>query len=110
MGIIRMKTLKTLGTILLVGGLAVNSYAQDTIRTADGYTIKNKEGYFVKDVKKGRDWKDVYEYDGKGNLTKLTNFSKGVKTKLYAYEKGHLLTETIYNKDGKIKEVIDRKD
>ena len=102
------KTLKTLGTLLLLG-LGINSFAQDTIRTAEGYTIKNKQGYVAEDVKKGKDWKEVYEYDN-GKLIRATTFSKGLKTKLYTYNKGHLLTETIYNKDGKIKEVIDRKD
>ena len=52
--------------------------------------------------------KEVYDYDN-GKLTKLTIFSEGMKTRLYNYnEKGQLMTETIYNKEGKIKEVINR--
>ena len=98
-------------TKLLAGigliGLSYNSFSQDTIKTADGYTIKN-EKYIIQDVViKGRD-KDVYEYDA-GKLTKLTIFSRGMKTRLYAYnENGQLITETIYNKEGKIREVINR--
>ncbi|MDP2672735.1 MAG: hypothetical protein Q8O84_02900 [Nanoarchaeota archaeon] len=102
------KISKTLGTLLLAG-LTFNSFSQDTIKTADGYTIKNKEGYIIQDaVIKGKDWKEIREYNA-GKLTKLTTFSKDMKDREYAYnEKGQLMTETIYNKEGKIKGVINR--
>ena len=93
---------------MALAGLSYNSYSQDTIKTADGYTVKNKEGHIIQDVVKKGKGEGVYEYDA-GKLTKLTIFSEGMKTRLYNYnEKGQLMTETIYNKEGKIKEVINR--
>ncbi|MBI2057192.1 hypothetical protein HYT91_02980 [Candidatus Pacearchaeota archaeon] len=101
-----MKKLKTLGTLLLAG-LGYNSYCQDTIKTADGYTIKN-EKYIIKDVVKKEKGEDVYEYND-GKLKTLTTFSEGVKTRLYNYnEKGQLITETIFDEKGKSKKVINR--
>ena len=101
--------LKNLGT-LLFAGLTFNSFSQDTIRTAEGYIVKNKEGYIIQEmVRKGRWEKEIYEYDDR-KLTKLTTFSKEIKNKLYTYnEKGELITEAIYDKEGKINKVINRK-
>ena len=101
-----MKTLIT--TLALAGSLNFNSYSQDTIKTADGYTIRNKEGHVIQDVVIKRKDKEIYEY-GDGKLTTLTTFSKEIKNKLYTYnEKGQLMTETIYDKEGKINKVINR--
>lgn len=102
------KTLKTLLGTLILGGLAFNSYGQDTIKTADGYTIK-KDGYIIQDVRIGKDWKDIYEYDN-GKLTKLITFKRGIKAQSYLYnKKGQLIREKIFDKDGKTKEVVNRK-
>ena len=103
-----MKTLNKLLLTMALAGLSYNSYSQDTIKTADGYTVKNKEGHIIQDVVKKGKMEEFYEYDA-GKLTKLTIFSEGMKTRLYNYnEKGQLMTETIYNKEGKIREVINR--
>ena len=105
-----MKTLtKILTTTALATALNFNSYGQDTIKTAEGYTIRSKEGYVIQDVVIKRKDKDIYEYNEKGKLTTLTTFSKSIKNRLYTYnEKGQLMTETIYDKEGKINKVINR--
>lgn len=100
---------KTLGTLVLGAGLSFNSYGQDTLRSAEGYIVRDDKGNFIQDVRIGKDWKDIYEYKD-GKLTNLTTFSGGIKTQLYLYnEKGQLIKETIFNKEGKIKEVIEHK-
>jgi len=103
-----MKTLNKLLLTMTLAGLSYNSYSQDTIKTADGYTIKNKEGYIIQDVVKKGKMEEFYEYDA-GKLTKLTIFSESMKTRLYDYnEKGQLIIETIFDEKGKTKEVINR--
>ena len=104
------KILKNIEAFLLIGGLAVNSFAQDTLRNAEGYIIRDNKGALIQDVREGNNWKNIYEYDN-GKLTKLTTFSEGVKTQLYVYnEKGQLTKETIFNKEGKAEENIKRND
>lgn len=103
------KILKTLGTLIL-GGLALNSYGQDTLRFAEGYVVRNDKGNVIQDVREGYKWKDIYEYDNNGKLKQLTTFSEGIKTQSYLYnEKGQLTKEIIFNKEGKIKEVMEHK-
>ena len=131
------KESKTLGTLItgisLIAGLSFNSlgnfaekqkiakfanedfskfsYSQDTLKTADGYYIFNEKGQLIRDVKKGHNWEEIYDYDSnKGNLKELTTFSKGIKTRLYTYnDKRKLTKETIFDKEGKVKEIINHK-
>ncbi len=104
------KLLKTLGALVLGAGLSFNSYGQDTLRNAEGYWIFNEKKQLISDVREKHGQKEVYEYDNNGKLKQLTTFSEGIKTQSYLYnEKGQLIEGILFDKDGKIKETINRK-